>query len=97
MHSSNEDDPLRKVNSQYAELNQDVWKETNQVWTLFPENGNVHEMTAGKEGCAILDVITPDYNGVDRCCTYFKEEPLHAKATARKLVPFHPDLYIETV
>jgi hypothetical protein len=58
----------------YADLVQDEWKKKNDVWSLFQNTGNVHEITSGEEGCALLDVIAPDYDGSSRVCTFYKEE-----------------------
>lgn len=108
LHSSIGKAPPRHVTHQYAELIDDGWKETNEVWSLFEDNGNLHAITAGDEGCALLDVISPDYDHVERKCTYYKEDSNDACTTdaksfkdnvknIQKLVPYDPNLIVECV
>ncbi len=57
-----------------ARLSVDTEKRSGDVWCLSPEEGgNVHTITAGPNGAAMLDVISPPYderNG--RPCTYWR-------------------------
>jgi cysteamine dioxygenase len=88
--------------STIAELKQDVWKNAGDVWGLYPENNNIHELTAGDEGAAVWDIINPDYDGLKRRCTYYREEGwLDDESTAvnavdsrriRRLIPFNAQI-----
>jgi hypothetical protein len=109
LHSSTGNTPPRHVTHQYAELIDGAWMETNEVWSLFEDNGNLHAITAGEEGCALLDVISPDYDQ-ERKCTYYKEEDSNGTCNTdaqslkknnvkniQKLVPYDPNLIVECV
>jgi len=56
-----------------------------QLNTLYQNSGgNLHKFTANsKEGCAILDIIAPQYDENKRPCTYYKAMPL-GTATSNK-------------
>ncbi len=41
--------------------------------TLSPDSCNLHELVAGKNGCIMLDVLTPDYDEhKGRSCNYYR-------------------------
>lgn len=47
----------------------------NDVATLFPKDGNMHEFEAMEYGCAILDVLIPPYDDDrERECTFYSEQ-----------------------
>ena len=54
----------------------DSWARAPATMVLRPNNGNIHTFTADEtEGCAILDVISPPYDGDEgRDCHYYIEE-----------------------
>jgi predicted metal-dependent enzyme (double-stranded beta helix superfamily) len=46
-----------------------------QITELYPEEGNVHEFTAGRNGAAVLDVLVPPYDADnERDCTFYQED-----------------------
>jgi hypothetical protein len=47
----------------------------DDVYTLFPKEGNIHTITAVKP-CAFLDILLPPYKPPERDCTYYKPKEL---------------------
>ena len=42
---------------------------------VLPVEGNLHQFTAGPEGAAFLDVLTPPYDHpTERPCTYYNDD-----------------------
>lgn len=46
-----------------------------QILEFYPQQGNLHEFTAGRHGAAVLDVLVPPYDvNDDRDCTFYSED-----------------------
>lgn len=55
--------------------------------SLYPYEGNLHEFVAGPNGCAVLDVLLPPYNGREgRDCTFYhiRDDDSMASINGRK-------------
>ena len=61
----------------------------------------IHELKAGPTGAAIWDIISPDYDGTNRKCIYYKEENMHetkgSSNSITRLNPYHANVFVETV
>lgn len=57
----------------YARLTSSLWLDQPTTLSLFDTHNNLHEFHAGKEGCAILDVLIPPYDPMrGRPCNYYQ-------------------------
>eukprot|EP00903_Cladosiphon_okamuranus_P012342 g11571.t1 len=78
-----------------ASLRASAWYSAPHTSRLTPSMANVHELEAGRDGTAILDVLIPPYDEASgRDCTYYR--PVYPNAAAGgggggvRLVPCSP-------
>lgn len=68
--------------------------EEEKTCLLTPNERNLHEITAIDGPAAILDILAPPYDGVERECSYFKELTSHwdprNDSTINWLLQIHP-------
>ena len=69
----------------------------NSICSLFPSEGNIHEVKA-EEGCpAFLDILSPPYDDTERDCHYYKiigkesDKKLGKDITWMQEIPTPPD------
>ena len=73
-------DPLRPPldmvhNALCTHENEDRILSSPSVTELYPMRGNVHQLVAGEEGAAVLDVLVPPYDSLaERECTFYEKK-----------------------
>ncbi|CAM9628766.1 unnamed protein product [Ascophyllum nodosum] len=74
---------------QLASLRESGWHNAPHTSRLSPGVANIHELEAGGDGTAILDVLIPPYDDASgRECTYYRAE--HTGGAWVRLVPCNP-------
>ena len=73
-----------------ASLNQKGILKTNDFLYLTPNSGNIHQFEA-QENSAILDVLVPSYDLIDRYCNFYEIKDLNDRNVKMKYMFPPPD------